>query len=80
MPSNIFNNNIFILFSGVYESSRGLLAKLLDCDLEVTIFELNFLSYVRFRTKILGESINPLILPDILKEYYCFSSTRMALA
>ena len=49
------------------ESARCLMAKDLDCNLEVNKFELQSRYYVHFRTNTLGKGMNPLILPAMGK-------------
>ena len=41
----------------------GVIAKVLDCDLEESEFELQSYYYVYFRTNTLRKGMNPLILP-----------------
>ena len=43
--------------------SRCVMAKLVDCDLQVSEFEPQSRCYVYFRTNTLGKDINPLIYP-----------------
>ena len=40
-----------------------MMVKSLDCGIVVIVFELQEPYYIHFRTNILGESMNPLILP-----------------
>ena len=42
---------------------RGITAKMLDCDLKVSEFELQSHYYVHFQTNTLRKGINPLIFP-----------------
>ena len=59
-------------FSSSFNSSlksvslRGVIAKILDCDLEISEFEFQLCYYVHFRI-----GMNPLI------SYQCYSSTRI---
>ena len=46
-------------------SSRGEMANVMDCGLEVNEFELHSRYYIHFQTKILGKGTNPLILPAL---------------
>ena len=47
------------------ESTLGVINKVLDCDLEVSEFELKSYCYLLFRTDILGKDMKPLILPAV---------------
>ena len=60
-------------FKAVGGSRRGLMAKVLDCDILVSEFELDSLYCIHFRFNSLGKSMSTLISLD-----YC-SSTRIAL-
>ena len=45
-----------------WESNRGLVANVLDCDIVVNEFELQSCCYVHFLTNTLGKGMKPLIL------------------
>ena len=47
---------------------RGVMAKVLDCNLKVSEFELQACYYVHFRTNTLGEGINPFLSPLAIGE------------
>ena len=42
---------------------HGVEANVLDCDIAVSEFDFQLLYYVHFQTNILGEGMNPFILP-----------------
>ena len=56
------------------------MAKVLDCSLEISEFELQSPYYVHFRTNTLEKGMNLLIPQLCVKLHHCCSSTRMALA
>ena len=43
------------------ESPYGIMAKVLDCSLEISEFKLQLCYYIHFLTNTLGKGINPLI-------------------
>ena len=47
----------------------GVVANVLDCDIEVSEFKLQSRYFVHFRTNNLGKSMNPLISPALLFFY-----------
>ena len=48
------------------EMSRGLMAKVLDCDLQVSEFEFQSRYYIYFQTNNLREGMNPLIATPVM--------------
>ena len=57
---------------------RGVIAYVLDCDIEVNEFKLQSCYYVPFQTNTLEKSINPSILSSYgLNSINCCSSTRI---
>ena len=54
-----------------------MMAKVLDCGLKISEFELQLYYYVHFWTNVLEEGMNLFILNQLYVE---FSSTRMTLA
>ena len=59
---------------------RGAMAKVRDCSLEVSEFELQPRYYVRFQTNTFGKAWTHLSFQLWVKPYHFCSSTRMALA
>ena len=47
----------------IYETSRGVMVKAMDCRIVVREFVLQLRYYVHFRANTLGKGMNPLILP-----------------
>ena len=48
-------------------SFHGVMAKVLDCRLEISKFKLQLHWYVHFQTNALGKGMNSLILPNSIK-------------
>ena len=61
-----------IVFLFIWSCLRGVVANVLDCDIIVSMFELQPCYYVPFQTNALGKSMKPFYYPhhQWVKEYH----------
>ena len=54
-----------MIYKSVGKSTHVVMAKVLDCDLEVSKFEFQLHYYIHFWANALGKCMNPLIFPPV---------------